>query len=85
MTLTETSVPDAVREAMDDPQIRTLLKMDRALRFRKIARYIGYTVGGGHCFLRFETSAGERHVHIGASGELAGTIDVEDLTTENAT
>ena len=84
MTLTESTVADAVREAMDDPQLRTLLKMDRALRFRKIARYIGYTIGSGHCFLRFETSAGERHVHIGASGELAGNIDVEDLTTENA-
>ena len=32
MTLTETSVADAIREAMDDPQMRTLLTVDRALR-----------------------------------------------------
>jgi hypothetical protein len=84
MTLTESTVADAVREAMDDPQLHTLLKMDRALRLRKIARYVGYTIGDGHCFLRFETSAGERHVHIGAAGNLAGGITIEELASDAA-
>ena len=84
MTLTETSVADAVREAMDDPQMRTLLTVDRALRARNVRSYLGFTNNAGHCFLQFATSAGERHVHIGLSGELAGSITVEELAEDAA-
>ena len=79
MIVTDSDVVDAVRAAMDDPQLRTLLTMDRALRARKIRSYQGYTCGAGHCFLQFATRYGERHVHIGAAGQLAGGITVEDL------
>ena len=79
MVVTDSDVTDAVRAAMDDPQMRTLLCMDRALRKQNDRRYVGYVVGAGHCYLRLETSAGEWHVHIGVSGELAGNVTVEDL------
>ena len=83
--LSESTVADAVRNAMDDPQMRTLLTMDRALRARKVRGYLGYTCGAGHCFLQFQTSAGEQHVHIGINGHLAGNIGIDDLTKEAAT
>ena len=84
MMLSESTVADAVRQAMDDPQMRTLLTVDRALRARKVRGYLGYTCGAGHCFLQFQTSAGEQHVHIGVSGELAGNVTVEELAEEAA-
>ena len=83
MIVTDSDVVDAVRAAMDDPQLRTLLCMDNALRKGNDRRYVGYVVGDGHCYLKFRTSAGERHVHIGASGDLAGNVTVEDLQREH--
>jgi hypothetical protein len=79
MTLSESTMSEAITAAMADPQARTLLKLDRALRSRNIQCYLGFRLGGGAALLRFATSAGERHVHIGINGALAGGISIEEL------